>query len=63
MRNRTETDYMITCSHVSADGQFESDASVPAGAVDSERLSEGGGEFYVSLYYIVFMYRRHWTDY
>ena len=50
---------MITCNHVSADGQFDSDASVPAGAVNSERLSEGG---YVSLYYIVFMYRRHWTD-
>ena len=28
-------------NHVSADGQFDSDASVPAGAVNSERLSEG----------------------
>ena len=41
MRNTTETDYMITCNHVSADGQFDSDASVPAGAVHSKRLSEG----------------------
>ena len=57
---KTETDFMITCNHVSADGQFDSDASVPAGAVNSECLSEGGGN--VSLYYFVFMYRRHWTD-
>ena len=42
LRNTTETDFMITCNHVSADGQFDSDASVPAGAVHSERLSEGG---------------------
>ena len=61
LRNTTETDFMITCNHVSADGQFDSDASVPAGAVNSERLSEGRKK-YVSLYYIVFMYRRHWTD-
>ena len=61
LRNSTETDFMITCNHVSADGQFDSDASVTAGAVNSERLSEGGGES-VSLYYIVFIYRRHWTD-
>ena len=40
LRNTTETDFMITCNHVSADGQFDSDASVPAGAVNSERLSE-----------------------
>ena len=53
-------DFMITCNHVSADGQFDSDASVQAGAVNSERLTEG--EKSVSLYYIVFMYRRHWTD-
>ena len=39
---------------MSADGQFDSDASVQAGAVNSERLSEG--KFLVSLYYIVFMY-------
>ena len=50
---------MITCNHVSADRQFDSDASVQAGAVNSERLSEG--EISVSLYYIVFMYGRHWT--
>ena len=30
---------MITCNHVSADGQFDSDASVLAGAVNSKRLS------------------------
>ena len=36
-------DFMITCNHVSADGQFDSDASVQAGAVNSERLTEGGG--------------------
>ena len=30
LRNTTETDLMITCNHVSADGQFDSDASVPA---------------------------------
>ena len=46
---------------MSADGQFDSGASVPAGAVHSGRLSEGK-KSYVSLYYIVFMYRRHWTD-
>ena len=28
LRNSTETDFMITCNHVSADGQFDSDASV-----------------------------------
>ena len=56
LRNSTETDFMITC----ADRQFDSDASVTAGAVNSKRLSEGGES--VSLYYIVFMYRRHWTD-
>ena len=46
LRNTTETDFMITCNsnHVSADGQFDSGASVQAGAVNSERLSEGGGE-------------------
>ena len=32
---------MITCNHVSAHGQFDSDASVLVGAVNSERLSEG----------------------
>ena len=58
LRNTTETDFMITCNHVSADGQFDSDAGVQAGAVKSERLSEGES---VSLYYIVFMYRSHWT--
>ena len=42
LRNTTETDFMITCNHVSADGQFDSDASVQAGAVNSDRLSEGG---------------------
>ena len=61
LRNTTETDCMITCNHVSADGQFDSDASVQAGAVNSERLSEGEKKS-VSLYYIVFMYRCHWTD-
>ena len=59
LRNITETDFMITCNHMNADGQFDSDASVQAGAVNSERLSEGGS---VSLYYIAFMYRCHWTD-
>ena len=43
LRNTTETDFMITCNHVNADGQFDSDASVLAGAGNSERLSEGGG--------------------
>ena len=60
LRNSTETDFMITCNHVSADGQFDSDASATAGAVNSERLY--GGKKSVSLYYIVFMYRRHWKD-
>ena len=32
---------------MSADGQFDSDASVQAGAVNSERLSEGGIGFIV----------------
>ena len=41
LRNTTESYFMITCNHVSADGQFDSDASVLAGAVNSERLSEG----------------------
>ena len=41
LRNSTETDFMITCNHASADGQFDSDASVTAGAVNSERISEG----------------------
>ena len=41
LRNTTETDFMIRGYHVSADGQFDNDASVPAGAVNSERLSEG----------------------
>ena len=27
LRNTTETDLMITCNHVSADGQFDSDAA------------------------------------
>ena len=31
---------------MSADGQFDSDASVPAGAVNSERLSEWGDMFH-----------------
>ena len=52
---------MITCNHVSADGQFDSDTSVPAGAVNIELLSEGAKKS-VSLYYMVFMYRRDWTD-
>ena len=45
LRNTTETDFMITCNsnHVSADGQLDSGASGQAGAVNSERLSEGGG--------------------
>ena len=42
LRNTTETDFMITCNHVSADGQFDSDASVPAGPVNSERLDLRG---------------------
>ena len=46
---------------MSTDGQFDSDTSVPAGAVNIERLSEGVKKS-VSLYYIVFMYRRDWTD-
>ena len=54
MRNRTETDYMITCNHERADGQFDSDVSVPAGAVHSERLSEGK-KIYVLLYNIAFI--------
>ena len=63
LRNSTATDFMITCNHVSADGKFDSDASVTAGAVNSERLSKGEKKKKsVSLYYIVFMYRRHWTD-
>ena len=43
---------------MSADGQFDSDARVQAGAVNSERLSDGGNlkKKSVSLYYIVFIY-------
>ena len=40
MRNTPETDYVIKCYHASADGQFDSDASVPSGAVHTERLFE-----------------------
>ena len=60
LRNSTETDFMITCNHVCADGQFDSDASVTAGAVNSERLSEGGGICFIVFHCV--MYRRHWTD-
>ena len=41
-RNTSETDCVIKCNHVSTDGQFDSDASVSAGTVHSERLFERG---------------------
>ena len=51
---------MIFASRIMA-RNLGSDASVQAGAVNSEHLSEGEKKS-VSLYYIVFIYRRHWTD-
>ena len=62
LRNTTETGFMITCNHVSADGQFDSDASVQAGAVNSERLSEGGGNRFHCITLCSCTCRCHWTD-
>ena len=49
---------------MSADGQFDSDASVQAGAVNSERLSEGGNLKkkigFIVLHCVHIL--GHWTD-
>ena len=52
LQNSTETDFMITCNHVSADQQFDTNASVTAGAVNSQHLSDGEKICFIVLHCI-----------
>ena len=65
MRNTSETDYLIKCNHVSADGHFDSLVTrvfCPGQTTPSAYLREKN-KMYGSFVLHCFLYQRHLTDY